>query len=253
MGLFDLAAPVLAAVDHAFANLIPSGIRLALWGVLSGWLTMLLYRRFSRQEAIAELKAAQKKQQEDIARFEGEFNELMPMVKQAFSLGFRQLGLSFGPAVLATIPILFIVAWVATTFVYSAPVSGETLSVSAQPERGGLVWSDSANATVEEAGWSIKWPASAQSITLQDNGSDILALSDEQLFAVIHKRQWWNLLFGNPAGYLAKDQPTDIVRVELPQKRYLSFGPDWMRGWMFVFFGTFLLASIAFKFILKID
>jgi hypothetical protein len=253
MGLFDLAAPVLAAIDHAIANLIPGGIRLALWGVLSGWLTMLLYRRFSRQEAIAELKTAQKKQQEDITRFEGEFNELMPMVKQAFSLGFRQLGLSFGPAVLATIPILFIVAWVATNFVYSAPVSGENIFVSAQPESGQLRWSGNANAKIDDSGWSIQWPEPGQSITLENNGAGLLSLSDEQLHAVIHKRRWWNLLFGNPAGYLPEDQPVDIVRVDLPQRQYLSFGPEWMRGWMFLFFGSFLLASVAFKFVLRIE
>lgn len=253
MGLFDLAAPVLAAIDQFISILFPAGFRLVLWGTLSGWLTMLMYRRFSRQEAIAELKAAQKKQQEEIARFEGEFNELWPMVKTAFSLGFRQLGLSFGPAVLATIPILFIVAWVATTFVYAQPPTGDTVSVLAIPGRGALEWSENAGAIADENGWSIEWPVAGDSVTLSDGGETVLSESNDQLFAVIHKRRWWNLLFGNPAGYLPDAHHTEIVRLELPERQYLSFGPDWIRGWMFAFFGSFLLASIAFKFILKID
>lgn len=252
MGVFDLAAPLLAAVDQALSHIFPAGLRLALWGVLSGWLTMLLYRRLSRQEAIAALKTEQKKQQDEIARFEGDFNALMPMVRKALALGFRQLGLSLGPALLATLPILFIVAWVATTFVYSTPEAGESLNVSAEPGPAQLSWSENAQSKVSEDGWTIRWPAEGKVLVLSQAGEPILELSSDNLAGVIHKRRWWNFLFGNPAGYLAPDQPTEIVRIDLPQRRYLPRGPVWMRGWMFVFFGSFLAASIAFKFILKI-
>lgn len=253
MGVFDLAAPLLAAVDQALSHIFPAGLRLALWGVLSGWLTMLLYRRLSRQDAIAALKAEQRKQQEEIARFEGEFGELMPMVRKAFALGFRQLGLSLGPALLATLPILFIVAWVATTFVYSAPEAGESVNVTTDPGPAQLSWSENAQSNVSEDGWTIRWPAGGEVLVLSQAGEPILELSSDNLTGVIHKRRWWNLLFGNPAGYLAPDQPTEIVRIDLPQSRYLPLGPVWMRGWMFVFFGAFLVASVAFKFILKIE
>lgn len=254
MGLFDLPAPILAAVDQVFSTILPAGLRLAFWGVLSGWLTMLLFRRLSRQEAIAELKAAQKKQQDEIARFEGDFGELMPIVRQAFALGFRQLGLSIGPALLATIPILFIVAWVATTFVYKSPEPGTPVSVTAEPERGQLEWSDNASAEHADDGWTIHWPRANESITLSGGGgAPLLTLSSEELAGVIHKYRWWNVLIGNPAGYLPDHQPADVVGVELPRQQFLAFGPDWMRGWMFVFFGAYLLASIAFKFVLKIE
>lgn len=253
VGVFDLAAPLLAAVDQAISHVLPAGLRLALWGVLSGWLTMLVYRRLSHQEAIAELKAKQKKQQDEIARFEGDFADLMPLVRQAFALGFRQLGLSLGPALLATIPILFIVAWVATNFVYSPPETGEPVSVTAEPERGGYSWSGNAGAETVEGGWTIRWPGSRETLTLSQAGNTVLELSSDKLTGVIHKRRWWNLLIGNPAGYLPPHQPTEVIRIDLPQTRYLPFGPDWMRGWMFLFFGAFLAASVAFKFILKIE
>lgn len=257
MGLFDLAAPILGAVDQSLESSIPGGLRLVGWGILSGWLTMLLYRRFSRQEAIAELKAAQKQLQDKIARFEGEFNELMPMIRKAFSLGFRQLGLSIGPAILATIPILFIVAWVATRFVYEAPPAADEIAVTVEPAAGELSWSASwsgwAGAAPADSGWTIPWPAKGESVTLSDGNAPVLNLSDEALHGVIHKQRWWNSLFGNPAGYLPNDSAADLVRIALPERQYLPFGPQWMRGWMFAFFGTFLLASIAFKFILKID
>ena len=253
MGLFDLLAPILGAVDHVLETFVPGGLRLVGWGILSGWLTMLLYRRFSRQQAIAEMKAAQKQLQDRIASFEGEFSQLMPMVKRAFALGFRQLGLSIGPALLATIPILFIVAWVATNFVYEAPPAGADLDVKVEPVAGALSWSASAIAAPEESGWTIQWPAEGQTVTLSDGDAPVLSLSNDELHGVIHKRRGWNLLIGNPAGYLPPDQPTEVVRIDLPQTRYLPFGPDWMRGWMLVFFGAFLAASVAFKFLLKIE
>lgn len=257
MGLFDLLAPFLGAVDQILETFVPDGFRLVGWGILSGWLTMLLYRRFSRQEVIAELKAAQKQLQDKIARFEGEFNELMPMLRTAFSLGFRQLGLSIGPAILATIPILFIVAWVATQFVYEAPPAGDEIAVTVEPAAGELSWSASwsawAGATPVDSGWTIQWPPEGKSVTLSDGDAPLLSLSDEERHGVIHKRRWWNMLFGNPAGYLPDDGTADLVRIELPERQYLPFGPDWMRGWMFAFFGTFLLASVVFKFLLRID
>jgi hypothetical protein len=253
MGLFDLAAPLLTAVDHALSLIFPSGLRLVLWGVVSGWLTMLLFRKFSRQEAIAELKQKQKKLQQEIARFEGEFNELMPTVRQAFSLGFRQLGLSLGPALLATVPILFIVAWVAGTFVYDTPAPGDAVTATVEPEKGELSWSDNADALADDAGWTLRWPQAGESVSLLRDGEPTMELSDSEIHGVIHKKRWWNLLFGNPAGYLPDTAAADIVMIELPEHQYLPFGPDWLRGWMFVFFGTFLAASVAFKFLLKIE
>lgn len=214
---------------------------------------MLLYRRLSRQDAIAALKAAQKKLQGEIAAFEGEFSELVPKVREAFSLGFRQLGLSFGPAVIATIPILFVVAWVATSFVYESPEPGEAISVTTQPQRGQLTWSEDADAASTDWGWTIRWPGAGETVTLQNGEASLLTLSSDELAAVIHERRWWNWLFANPAGYLPEGLAADIVRIDLPQREYLPFGPDWMRGWLFAFFGTFLLASIAFKFLLKIE
>lgn len=253
MGLFDLPAPLLASIDQLLAFVLPDFFRLILWGVLCGWLTMLVYRRLSRQEAIAELKAQQKVQQEAITRFDGEFDELMPLIRRTFSLGFRQLGLSLGPALLATIPVLFIVAWVATAFVYQQPQPGADIEVTAEPGTGNMRWSVNASARPKENGWQIQWPPAAETISLSDQETTLLELSDTELHGVIHKRKWWNWLIANPAGYIPANSATDSVDIALPTRQFLSFGPGWMRGSLFVFFSAFLLASIAFKFLMRIE
>jgi hypothetical protein len=64
---------------------------------------------------------------------------------------------------------------------------------------------------------------------------------------VIHKREWWNVLFGNPVGYLPDASPLERVDVELPGREYLGFGPSWLRSWEFVYFVVLLACSIAIK------
>lgn len=133
MALFDLPAPLFSLVDSLLALALPPVLRLALWAVLAGWLTMLLYRRFSNQEEIGALKAMQKTQQRSIAGFDGEFAELMPLIRHTLSLGFRQLGFALGPALLATVPVLFIVIWVAGEFAYVIPSAGSEVYLSIEP------------------------------------------------------------------------------------------------------------------------
>ena len=63
MGLFDLPAPIFAIIDGVLAMAMPPVMRLVVWGIFAGWLTMVIYRRLSDQEKIGALKTLQKQQQ----------------------------------------------------------------------------------------------------------------------------------------------------------------------------------------------
>lgn len=256
MGLFDLPAPLLGAIDQLLSPLMPAVIRLVLWGVLAGWLTMLIYRRLSNQQRISELKAEQKAQQKIISGFDGAFEELFPVIRHTLALGLRQLGLSLGPAVLATIPILFIIIWIAGAFGYYQPETGQTVSIEIEPDQAGseqLEWSSPALARKTASGWALTWPPPEQPISLLQDGQPLFELPFKSNVPVIHKRRWWNWLMANPLGYLPGEAVTDSVNIGLPQQQFLTIGPVWMRGWMFSFFVSFLLSSLGFKFALKID
>jgi len=256
MGLLDLPAPVFGAIDQFLGLILPAIHRLVLWGILSGWLTMVLYRRASNQDRIRQLKVEQKKQQKNISGFEGEFEELLPVIRHTLGLGFRQLGLSLGPALLATLPILLIIVWLAGEFGYRQPEAGDAVQIETQPPppvAATLEWSKPGLAENTEKGWTLTWPAAEQSISLLQDGRALFELPLDQSIPVIHKRQWWNWLVANPIGYLPPEAVIESVDIDLPQRRFLSFGPGWMRGWMFSFFTSFLLSSIAFKLALKID
>jgi len=68
----------------------------------------------------------------------------------------------------------------------------------------------------------------------------------------LHKRQWWNSLFGNPAGYIPPDARVAQIEIDLPSQEVLGFGPGWMRSWEFLFLTVLLVASIAIKVIFRI-
>jgi hypothetical protein len=253
MGLFDLPAPILGAIDGVLAMALPPVLRLVIWGILAGWLTMVVYRRLSNQKKIGELKAQQKIQQKTIAEFDGEFEELMPLIRHTLALGFKQLGLALGPALLATVPVLFIVIWVAGEFGYETPVAGGEVLLNAEPAGGDVHWSATSEVKISENGWVINWPSEGQSLTMTDSRQPLLVLPLAHNIPIIHKKKWWNLLMANPLGYLPEDGKTDVIHINLPEQVFMGSGPGWMRGWMFSFFGTFLLSSVAFKLLLRID
>ncbi|MEE8339402.1 MAG: hypothetical protein V3R56_04610 [Xanthomonadales bacterium] len=253
MGLFDVPAPLFAAIDGVLAMALPSVLRLMLWGILAGWLTMVVYRRLSNQEKIGELKGQQKVQQKEIAEFDGEFEELMPLIRHTLALGFKQLGLALGPALLSTLPVLFLIVWVAGAFGNEAPATGSRVHLTAEPANDDIHWSSTTGVETVADGWQVNWPENGQSLTLTDGRQALLTLPLEDNIPIIHKKKWWNLLMANPVGYLPDDGKTEVIHIDLPEQVIIGFGPGWMRGWMFSFFLTFLLSSLGFKFLLRID
>lgn len=252
MGLFDLPAPLFSFIDGVLAAFLPSMVRLVLWGILAGWISMLVYRLLSNQQKIAALKSLQQQQQKQIAEFDGEFAELLPLIRGTLALGFRQLGLALAPALLASLPALIIIVWVAGAFGYRAPLAGEEISLRAEPGSSGIHWSPPALAQATDNGWIVDWPADGQTLTLADGERNLLVLPLGQAIPVIHKKRWWNLLMANPLGYLPPDGPADVVHIDLPEQQILGWGPGWMRGWVFSFFMAFLLASLVFKRLLRV-
>ena len=253
MGLFDLPAPLFATIDGVLGMALPPVARLVFWGILAGWLTMMVYRRLSNQEKIGELKAQQKGQQKKIAEFDGEFEELMPLIRHTLALGFKQLGLALGPALLSTVPVLFLIVWVAGAFGNEAPAAGSMVHLTAEPTNDDIHWSSVTGVEIAEDGWQARWPGTGQSLTMTDGRQSLLTLPLEYNIPVIHKKKWWNLLMANPIGYLPENGKTEVIHIDLPEQVIIGFGPGWMRGWMFSFFLTFLLSSLGFKFLLRID
>jgi len=99
-----------------------------------------------------------------------------------------------------------------------------------------------------ERRWRLGWPMRAAPARLVDTDGRVLAeLPPERATPVLHPKRWWNALIANPGGYLADDAPIDALRLELPATEVLGFGPDWMRGWPFLYFVLLIAGAIWLK------
>lgn len=265
-GLLDWPGMVLGAINQPLVSILPEPLVLAFWALVSSWLTMWVYRRFSNQDEMAALKPRIKAVQKKLSNYDGEFSGLKPLIRENFSLAGRQLLLALGPALLAGVPVLFVLVWISNAYGVTQPQSGTEIEVRAIAEENrpisGWRWHGtmaepipSENERDNERGraWRVAWPGPESSATLiTERGEDVIEVPPAQPAPVVHKRQWWNALIGNPAGYFEPESPAEAVYLDLPKKEMLPFGPAWMRGWEFLYFVLLIIGSLGFKFYWRI-
>ena len=255
MGFFDLANPAFDLLDGWLALIIGAAGRLAFWALLGSFATMFLYRLSSRQEALSALKPRIKEAQKALATFDGELEEILPLVRRSLGLSARQFGLALGPALLASFPLIFLLLWISNRYDLVLPGPGAAITVRIDTAANSeALWIPQASAKpIEQNQWQVSWPNDGDLLQLMVQGNSlVLKLPTTALSPVVHKHQWWNALIGNPAGYLDDDQPVEAVFLGLPTQAYLPFGPGWMRGWEFLFLGLLFSFSIAIKIVFKI-
>lgn len=243
MGLFDLPAPLLASADRLATALMPAWLRLVLWGIMAALVSMLLYRQFSAQEKIRRSKRDLSIARQRLNTFDGEFSEAWPLMRDMLRQATRQVARVAWPAVLASLPLLFLLNWLSTTYGYAYPPAGTSIQMHTVPEHFKAVWIEAEKKDSR---------AAPHILVLDEAGRQISAMPMTAPVPVIHKRQWWNALFGNPNGYLPEDGPLERIRAGLPRQQHLSFGPHWVRTWEFIFFMALLAVSIGLKIAFKI-
>lgn len=260
-GLLDWPGVVFGLVNRPLVAVLPEPLVLALWALASAWMTMAVYRYFSNQEKLAALKPQVKAVQKKLSNYDGEFSGLMPLIMENFRLSGRHILLALGPALAAGIPVLFVLVWVSNAYGVKMPAAGAEIEVRAiagqRDNAPDWQWRGAdarplAGGDEPGSAWRVSWPAPESPATLVNNGADVVELPPEQSSPVLHKRQWWNALIANPAGYLSAEAPAEAVYLDLPKKRMLPFGPGWMRGWEFLYFVVLIIGSLGLKFIWRI-
>ncbi len=252
--LLDWPAPLWSAMDSALQTLmLPGGLRIVIYGALSGWLCMALYRRYSRQSELAALGEQTAALRRELAGYDGPFDGLMQRVRQLLRLSGRHLRLSFVPALLAGLPLLWVMPWLSNQFGAQWPQPGMLIELrpegmSVAPER--LQWASSAvRWDAERGAWTVAWPAAdAGPIPLQHGDRTLFSLPMSAPSGVVHIREpLLNRLIGNPAGYLPDDAPLSALHISLPEQAFLPFGPDWLRGWLTLYLGAVFAVSLWLK------
>lgn len=242
MGLFDLPAPLFAVLDAGLAHLLSPTLRLVVWGLIGAGVSMGLYWLLSPQRRIAETKIEAAAARRRLDAFDGEFAAALPLIGATLRPAFRQLGLVVGPAVAASLPLLALLAWLSTAYGHAFPAAPATVGVHTVP--------NGFDARLEPGSDAGAAPA----VVVRDEAGEVVERVPLQApVATIHKREWWNFLIGNPAGYLPEDAALERIELALPEREYLAFGPAWLRAWYVVFFAALLIGSLLIKVLARIE
>lgn len=251
MGFFDLPAPLLSWIDQAILGILSPVLRLVVWGLLGSAISMGLYKLISPQARIAQLRNAAVEARRRMAAYDGEFSGLGEVAFTSLGLSFRHVGAVMMPAILASLPVICLLAWLSNSYGYQLPLAGTVVTIQTEPPSSAAKWQGEA---ISPAGTSdIAWPADGEAARLLDAQSRVLVEWPlPAAVPIIHKRQWWNHLLGNPIGYLPVDGPVEKLTLGLQPRTYLDVNPAWLGGWEMVFLTVLFVASMAIKFAFRI-
>jgi len=258
-GWLDLASPALSWIDDALSALLPSTLRIVLWGVLASLGSMLIYKWTSNQTRIAELKDQGLEIRKKLNTFDGDPGELWPLLGRNLAIAGRHLGLTLIPAMISSIPVLMVLIWMSNAFDASVPPVRESVVIKAIPDATHqlppLRWEGGEVEAGERPGsWTISWPEVEAPMRLVDSdGITLLTLPTEAPVSNVHQRRWWNDLIGNPAGYLPSPGDVDAVVLAMPSEEFQPFGPWWLRSWITLFFAVVVIASLGLKFLWRLQ
>lgn len=227
MGLFDLPAPLFDFVDRNLLGALPPLLRLILWAVAGAAISLALYRWLSPQRRIAEAKAVALDARRRLNAHDGDLESALPLMRQSMKAALRHVGLVFPAAIAASLPVLALLVWLDASYGHQLPRGAEAPAVSVQPATYSGQWQPDGSIHVRDAG-----------------GAEVAHMTLAEPVTRIEKRQWWNVLVGNPAGYLPEQGPVERVTIALPERQYLPIGPDWLRSWATVALTALAIASL---------
>ena len=235
MGLLDLPAPFFDFVDRGLLGALPPLARLILWAIAGAAASLALYRLLSPQRRIAAAKAAALDARRRLNAHDGDLESALPLMQQSMKAALRHVGLVFPAALIASVPVLALLVWLDAAYGYQLPQDRQAPAVSVQP-----------------ANYSGQWHPNGSIEVRDQSGAEVAHLILAQPITQIGKRQWWNVLIGNPAGYLPEQGPIESVTIALPERQYLPIGPDWLRSWLAVALTVLVIASLLIMRIARI-
>jgi len=252
-GWLDLPGLLFHAIDYGWRTFLPAGVTLPIWSLVCAYAFMRVYRRFSDQPALAALSPHFKWANQCLITFRGPREALRPLLVDAARMWWRRLRLFVLPGSLGAIPLLLVLLWLSNDYAYRQPNPGSRVEVSVSGftgDRADLSWigAKAQAAPDQPRAWILTWPRRGGRVALLTvSGKKIVTLPSSTPVDVLRKRRWWNTWIANPGGYLEPGAVVDSLRVDVPQKTYLPFGPDWMRGWVFTWIAMFLAGCFGLK------
>lgn len=246
--------PFLNGIDSVLEGIMGPFGRVCFWGMISGVVGIALYGCVSNQARIRDYKA-------NIQLLRGRLGRENLDANQALTLAFRNLQVSLGllrvvtpSALLSTGPVIVVMLWSSTYYGYEKPLDGEQVKIISRPwvadiriEMDGNKFSDS------DGTFSIQCCADSGLALVAPDGLIYRGNPFRPPVPLVHKRQWWNLIIGNPAGYLEDDAAVAEVAFDVNPRKLSEGWPSWMSTWEFPFFGSLLVATLLLKYVYRLQ
>jgi hypothetical protein len=238
MGLLDLPAPFFDLVDRNLLWFLPPFARLVVWAILAAVASILIYKWLSPQAKIAATKTAAAAARRRLNAHQGDLESAMPLMRQSLRLASMQVLLVLPGALIGSLPVLALLIWLDGSYARTFPTEPATVQVAPADQYAGHWRGDETGGAIE---------------VVDKTGRAVATLPLEKPVPQIEQRHWWNLLIGNPAGYLPDGGPLESVTIALPEHEYVSAGPAWARSWFSIVLPVLLLTSLAFLRIARIS
>jgi hypothetical protein len=248
MGMFDLPAPLFRLADGLVGPMLPAWASLTLWGLLAGVVSVGMYLAVSPQQRLKRIKGEARDARDAIVAYDGDFDGLLPLVRRSLGLSLRQVALTSGPAILAALPVICTFAWLSNAYEFREPAAGAAVPIRVEPATAQVAWDPPADSSSSGDTRLLNWPGAGRQVRLIDAAGRVLATFPLHApVPELRKFAWWNVLIGNPAGYLPRATGVGAVEVGLAPREFLSVGPSWMRGWELIFFASLAVISVAIR------
>jgi hypothetical protein len=256
MGLFDALTPALLSFDNLLEPYSNAFIRLSFWALISALVSSFVFKKLSNPKKISQLKTTLKTMQNQLNQHDGEFSELKELAIGTIKLSIKRMVMTFVPALLASLPMLFILTFLSNHYELQQPQLNDSIHLNIEWEQhNGQQLAQIQNNTVinSDASETVNWPALNNPIDLTNTANNTSIMTFPfTISTIIHKKQWWNSLIGNPAGYLMDDSDINSIGFDFKQQQIIKFGPPWARSWLFIYFFMTFAFSIVFLFLFKI-
>jgi len=252
-GLLGIPFPLYGVVDRLMASVIGATGSILVWSLLCSAAVLFIYRHCSPQKKLRVIKDRMREIGGELNKNPDDLSLLLRLSGENIKIAFKRFLLTFLPTCVAVLPLLSLATWLNSHYGYQTPLPGEKVIATAMPV-----------STEIGAGWASMLTYGVTNTVEATEGVDALTLfgSDGTALAevtfpprgnVIAHKKWWNLLLGNPVGYLPVNSAPDAVLLDFDRREFIGFGPDWMRGWEAVFLVGMTVFSIGLKVAFKVE
>lgn len=244
MGVLDWPAPLFTQLD-ALIDFLPPALKLALWAAIGAGLSMAIYKAISPQQQVALAKAEAKAAKRMLDDYDGELSGAWSLMGRAIAAALRPIQLELTPALVASLPLLAMIAWLSTAYGYRFPDIGSPVAITVTPQQF------KAQLLGQKPYGGQASPAQ-RLLVIDPGGATAAEIAVSAPVSTLEKRRWWHFLIGNPAGYLPEGSVIERIELSLPAQEILPLGPPWLRGWGPFYFAVLILFSLAIKRLWKI-